>query len=88
MSHRDAIAPPLAANPTLPLNVFRCQQVDHGMFNRAARARSCVAIAVTMNGQQHGLVARAPSAVKHPGANVCHRAKLVPDSPRVFWVQG
>jgi hypothetical protein len=38
------------------------------MFNRAARARSWVALAVTMNGQQHGMVAPAPSAVKHPGA--------------------
>jgi hypothetical protein len=52
------------------------------MFNRAARARSWVALAVTMNGQQHGMVAPAPSAVKHPGANVCQRAKHVPRKKR------
>jgi hypothetical protein len=51
-----------------------CQQLDHRMFNRAARARSWVALAVRMNGQQHGMAAPAPSAVKHPGANVCQRA--------------
>jgi hypothetical protein len=54
-----------------------CQQLDHRMFNRAARARSWVALAVRMNGQQHGMMAPAPSAVKHPGANVCQRAKHV-----------
>jgi hypothetical protein len=54
-----------------------CQQRDHRMFNRAARARSRVALAVRMNGQQHGMVAPAPSAVKHTGDNVCQRAKHV-----------
>jgi quinolinate synthase len=48
------------------------------MFNRAARARSWVALAVTMNGQQHGMLAPAPSAVKHPGANVYQRATQDP----------
>jgi hypothetical protein len=36
-----------------------------------------VTLAMTRNGQWHGIVAPAPSAVKHPGAYVCQQAEHV-----------
>jgi hypothetical protein len=68
MSPPVAGAPRAGATREAEHKVSAYRQRDHRMFNRAARARSWVAVAVTMKGQRHGIAAPAPSAVKHPDA--------------------